>query len=183
MAIEDNRSEHRKVWNDIARVWYSKRNGKSPDNGHLYHHLAVLARPSTLEQLSLFTRALTCMTPYEDTMGSIKKLFQSVLQRETVHKPSSSLDILIIRAHAIIFFKKIPGPGDNFEATVDELQRSDVFDKYADQAGPRFKKVGACAAMSNIAALFEYRILRYGASDSRLRHALREGTEDKGRRS
>ena len=54
MAIEDDEAKDREVWCNTSRRWYEKTVHKSPNTGRLYHHLALLARPSTLEQLSLF---------------------------------------------------------------------------------------------------------------------------------
>ena len=64
MAIEDDASRDREVWSGVARFWYSKAADRTPKVGRLYHHLAILARPYTLQQLSLFiyTRSLTCVT-------------------------------------------------------------------------------------------------------------------------
>lgn len=180
MAIEDNEPKDREVWCNVARFWYNKATDKRPNIGRLYHHLAILGRPSTLEQLSLYARALTCETPFESTKGSIMELFDPTLQSKADYKRSSSLDILIIGAHASLFKEEILGPSNSCKATVFALQKGDLFHKHVDKAGPRFKKAGACAAISNIAALFEYGTPRYGAFESRLRHAYEKAQKIKG---
>ena len=52
-------------WYTYTRFWYSKAAGENPTIGRLYHHLAFLAQPFTLQQLSLYTKSLTCVTPFE----------------------------------------------------------------------------------------------------------------------
>ena len=79
MAIEDEEPKDREVWSNVARFWYNKAADKSPNVGHLYHHLAILARPYTLEQLSLYLRSLTCVSPSVSTRGSIQMLFNPIM--------------------------------------------------------------------------------------------------------
>lgn len=50
-------SMDRTVWSDVARFWYSKTVDKNPNVRKLYHHLAVLARPYLLQQLSYYARS------------------------------------------------------------------------------------------------------------------------------
>lgn len=75
LAIEDDNPKNHGVWSGAGRFWYSKATHKLPTVGRLYHHLAILARPSTLEQLSFYTPSLTSVTPFECTRGSIINLF------------------------------------------------------------------------------------------------------------
>ena len=79
MAIEDDEPKDREVWSSVARFWYNKAADKSPNVGRLYHHLAILARPYTIEQLSLYMRSLTCVTPFESARGSILTLFNPIV--------------------------------------------------------------------------------------------------------
>ncbi|KAL2049789.1 hypothetical protein ABVK25_009884 [Lepraria finkii] len=64
MAIEDDEFKDREVWSDVTCFWYNKAADKSPSVGRLYHHLAILARPHPLVELSLYVRALTCVSPF-----------------------------------------------------------------------------------------------------------------------
>lgn len=153
-------SNDRERWSDIARFWYKKLVDKSPSVGRLYHHLAILARPDSLEQLSLYARSLTCVTPFKGARGSIMTLFDPVLQRRKTRR-ASSLEMTFIRAHAILFTSKRPGLDDNFDATVNELVRDGLFDKYIGKAASKFREFGTFAAISNIAALFEYGTPKY----------------------
>ena len=104
MAVEDDESRDREVWSNVARFWYNKAADKSSSVGRLYHHLAILARPYSLEQLSLYTRSLTCVTPFESARGSIMTLFSPMLSRSYTTGPgSSSLERVFVKAHGILF--------------------------------------------------------------------------------
>jgi len=58
MATEDEDIRDRDHWSGVARSWYSKASDKSAAIGRLYHHLAMLAQPSIIQQWSLYVRAL-----------------------------------------------------------------------------------------------------------------------------
>ena len=169
MAIEDDEPKDHEVWCNTSRHWYEKAAHKSPNSGCLYHHLALLARPHTLEQLLLFTRSLTCVAPFEQTRGSIMTLFNPILRgvRSSPTRPSS-WETILIHAHAILFTGQTQGSDDKFDAMVDRLVGGDLFDEYIAKSRATLKKLGAFAATSNIAALFEY-----GAQKSRLRLAYK----------
>lgn len=49
MAIEYEEVRVEKV---SARFWYDRAADKTPTTGRIYHHLAILARPCSIEQLS-----------------------------------------------------------------------------------------------------------------------------------
>ena len=169
MAIEDDEAKDREVWRNTSRRWYEKAVHKSPNTGRLYHHLAILARPSTLEQLSWFVRSLTCVAPFEQTRGSIMALFNPILRgvRSFPTRPSS-WETVLIHAHAILFTSQTQGSDDKFDAVVDMLVGDDLFDEYIAKSGTKLKKFGAFAAISNVAALFEY-----GAQKSKLHLAYK----------
>ena len=75
MAIEEDEPKDHEVWNNVARFWYNKAADKSPNVGRLYHHLAILARPYPLEQLSIYSSSLTFVSPFVSARGSIQTLF------------------------------------------------------------------------------------------------------------
>lgn len=96
MAIEDEDLGDREVWSNVARFWYSKAADKSPNIGRLYHHLAILARPYTLQQLSYYTRSLTCVTPFESAKASMMTLFTPILNgKESAYHRSSSFESVL----------------------------------------------------------------------------------------
>lgn len=53
MAIEGSDLRYRQIWTDVARMWYTMAADKSPNDGRLQHHLAVLAKPNIIQQVSL----------------------------------------------------------------------------------------------------------------------------------
>ena len=140
MAIEDDDVKDREVWRNTSRRWYEKAVHKSPNTGRLYHHLALLARPSTLEQLSLFARSLTCVAPFGQTRGSIMALFNPII-RGVRSSPTraSSWETILIHAHAILFTSQTQGSDDKFDAVVDMLVGDDLFDAYIAKSGTTLK--------------------------------------------
>jgi len=173
MAIEEDEPKDREVWSNVSGFWYNMASDKSPYIGRLYHHLAILARPCTWEQLSLYARSLTCVTPFESARGSIMTLFNRILQgRDAVHRRQSSPETMFIRAHAILFTNQYSDSQNRFHAVVNELERDGFFDHYIAKAGTKFKENGVYAAISNFAALFEYGSPRAGASKSILRNCF-----------
>ena len=165
MAIEDDDAKDREVWCNTSRRWYEKAVHKSPNTGRLYHHLALLARPSILEQLSLFLRSLTCIAPFEQIRESIMVLFNPILRgvRSSPTRPSS-WETILIYTHVILFTSQKQGSDNKFDAVVDILMGDDLFDAYIAKSGMTLKEFEAFAAISNIAALFEY-----GTQNARLR--------------
>ena len=142
------------LWGGVARLLYSKDADKTPKVGRLYHHLATLARPSTLEQLSLYTRSLASVIPFEMAHGNIMKLFTPILNRKqsASHHPSS-FETMFIKAHGIIFTGISV---EDFDHIVDGLTCKGVLDNYIGRVTAEFKKVGVFAAVANIAALHGY---------------------------
>ena len=173
MAIEDDEPKDREVWSNVARFWYNKAADKSPNVGRLYHHLAILARPYTLEQLSLYTRSLTCITPFESAKGSIMTLFNPILngKQSAIHR-SPSFETMFIRVHGILFTKGQADSSDRFHEAHRELEANNLLDIYITHITTRFKEVGVFAAIANIAALFEYGIAKHGVPKPILRLAF-----------
>lgn len=153
MAIEDDDQRDRDVWSGVSRFWYSKAADKSPDTGRLYHHLAILARPYTLQQLSFYTRSLTCLNPFGSARSSIMTLFNPILNgKESAYHRSASMETIFIKAHATLFCNR---PADEFEAAVHQLEK-DGLDNYVGRVTSKFKEQGVYAMVANISALFEY---------------------------
>lgn len=117
MAIEDDEPRNRETWSNVARFWYNKAADKSPTVGKLYHHLAILARPYSLEQLSLYTRALAYITPFESARGSVISHFKPIpYGTDAVNRrsSSSSLDTVFIRAYGYLFTMHHAGDDHQF---------------------------------------------------------------------
>lgn len=154
MAIEDDDIRDREVWSGVARFWYSKAADKTPDVGRLYHHLAILARSYTLQQLSLYARSLTCESPFESARGSIMTLFTPILNgKESAYHRSSSFETIFIKAHGMLFSGRSPV---EFHSTVSQLIGGGILDNYIGRVTAKFKEQGVFVAVANIAALLEY---------------------------
>ena len=160
MAIEDDEPRDREVWSNVARYWYSKASDKSPITGRLYHHLAILARPNTLEHLSLYTKALTCIVPFESAKGSILTLLNPVLSGKVSVSPRNlQIEISYIKAHAILFTER----RHQYDEVL-QLLRSNVLHKFLYPKGEkgrddnvgRVKKIGAYLAAANVSGILEY---------------------------
>ena len=147
MAVEDDEPRDRETWSDVARFWYNKAADRNPTIGRLHHHLAILARPYSLEQLSLYTRALTCVTPFESARGSVMTLFKPILQgTDVVNRRSSSLEIGFIRAHGFLFT-----PTTRCANYLEDL----LSEKASD-----FEGKGSYTAASATAAIYKHGLLR-----------------------
>ena len=173
MAIEDDEPKDREVWSNVARFWYNKAADKSPNVGRLYHHLAILARPYTIEQLSLYLRSLTCIIPFESAKGSVMTLFNPILNgKESAIRRSSSVETVFIKAHGSLFIKGPTDPSDQFDEAMKQLEADEFFDNYIDKTATKFKEIGVFAAVANIAAMFEYGIAKQGVPKPILRLAF-----------
>ena len=158
MAIEDDEPRDREVWSNVARFWYNKAADKRPNVGRLYHHLAILARPYTLEQLSLYTRSLTCVTPFESARGSIMTLFNPLLNNKDTNR-SLPFETFFIKAHGLLFTKGPLNTPDHSYPTAIESDVDSLLEQYEQdivKAGAKLQETGVFAAMSTIASLFEY---------------------------
>ena len=182
MAIEDDDIRDREVWAGVAQFWYSKATDKRPNTGRLYHHLAILARPYTLQQSSLYTRSLTCIIPFESARGSIMTLFNPILEgKKHTHYRSSEMEVVFIKAHALLFTQDTMNGQASLKALAEfvrclqKLFHEKLFDGYTAIAGAKFKEQGVFAALTNISSLLEYGVLNaQGSSRSILRLAFDE---------
>ncbi|KAI4101958.1 MAG: hypothetical protein L6R37_004674 [Teloschistes peruensis] len=154
MAIEDSTTGDREIWGGVARAWYNKAADKRPVIGRLYHHLAILARPYSLQQLAYYTRSLTSIQPFDSARASIMTFFQPILDGKTFNNHrSKALELAYGKAHAIMFDR--PHQEKLFQEIVETLH-SGMLDGYIDRATANFKEQGVYIAFANIAALFEY---------------------------
>ena len=157
MAIENDDPKDRDIWSNVARFWYNKAADKSPMTGRLYHHLAILAKPYSLEQLASYIRALTCIIPFDSARGSIMTLFGPILNGKDANaRRTISLETSLIKAHGILFTSEPLQSPERFNTVIQELIRHDVVDTHIRKANTGFKENGAFAAIANIGALFEY---------------------------
>ena len=174
MAIEDDDPRDREVWGGVARFWYGKAADKCPNIGRLYHHLAILARPFSLQQLALYAKALTCVIPFGSARSSIKTLFKPVVDgKESSKHRSNSFEVVFIKAHYFLF-------DFNREKFVEQIKviTGGLLDQYIGRATAKFKEQGVFAAITNIAALLEYGICTEKTTPrSPIRRAFEEAEE------
>ena len=167
MAIEEQEPRDREAWAGVAREWYSKASDKSPTTGRLYHHLAILARPTTLAHVSLYTKALTCIVPSRPAEGSILTLLNPVL-RATVPTSSKKVQVELwsVQMHATLFTpsSKIFGPIGSALGTFRRCPAKSLVD-HGDKRGStdglwRLKETSMYLAAANISGILKYGTIR-----------------------
>lgn len=79
IMVED--TGDKEAWAGVARHWYSVASERAPMTGRLIHHLAILARPTTLQQIFYYVRLLLLpvATPFTSAQESPMTLFDPVL--------------------------------------------------------------------------------------------------------
>ena len=81
MAIENDDIRDHDAWAGFARFWYSKATDKTPYIGHLFHHLAILARPNVPQQF-YYCKSLAVTQPPHPARESILTLFDPIFSPE-----------------------------------------------------------------------------------------------------
>ena len=173
MAIEDNDMRDRETFAGVSRFWYSKASHRNPHVGRLYHHLAILSRPFSLQQLSNYAKALTCINPFESARGSIMTLFNPILNgKASSNLRATSFETKIIKAHALQFCNL---PKGDYKAIVREV-RDGLLRDHVNKVTSKFKEQGVFLAIASIAAILEYGVLRHdGTPKAIIWLALRDG--------
>ena len=152
IAIEDDDRRDRETWSGVSRYWYKKGAGKNPDIGRLAHHLAILSQPFTIEQLSLYLRALTSTTPFDSANTSVLTLFDPVLEGKHDDTPRSSyVEIILIKMSGIMFKKeRVDEFAENLYKWKIELIH------LIHRSGSDFRSCGALIMVFIAAALYEF---------------------------
>ncbi|KAI9825122.1 MAG: hypothetical protein M1832_001442 [Thelocarpon impressellum] len=162
MAIEDDDKQDREVWTGVARFWYSKAADKSCTTGRLYHHLAILARPNALQQLSFYAKSLTVVHPFLSARESIMTLFDPILASEQSYYRSSPTETAFIKAHGLHF------TGASTERVTDAVYMFLAsLDAHVEKVRGKWKVHGVYMAVANFAAM-----LGYGSETSELKTAF-----------
>jgi 3-phenylpropionate/cinnamic acid dioxygenase small subunit len=72
MATEEADLRDREAWSGVAWMWYNKAADTSPNVGRIHHHLAMLARPNSVnhwaKELPSSRNALETRTSYHTCM-------------------------------------------------------------------------------------------------------------------
>ena len=161
IAIKDKDLRDRETQTGVICFWYSKAADKSPSVGRLYYHLAILARPNTLQQLYYYLRSLTYVQLFISAQKSILILLDPILSHSrTLYLYSLPIDTDFIRAYSILF-RKLSAEGFK-EALISFLSQ---LDNYIRRVTTKQKQQGIYITVTNIARLFNY-----GLQDLILRH-------------
>ena len=138
MAVEDNDRRDRETWSNVSQYWYKKATNKNPHIGRLAHYLTILSKPFTIEQLSLYLRALTSITPFDSANASVLTLLDPVLEGKHDAAPQSSyVEIILIKMSGIILKKeRMDEFAENLHKWKIELIR------LIHQSGSNFKSCG-----------------------------------------
>ena len=115
MAIENDDRGLREVWTSVSRHWYSQRSDKAPTVGRLYHHLAILARPSPLQQLHYYSKSLCVELPFSPARDSIMTVFEPIMPRtsNTQQAKLPPTERSYIKTQGILFSGKYPDKLDS----------------------------------------------------------------------
>ncbi|KAK0842385.1 hypothetical protein LTS02_016489 [Friedmanniomyces endolithicus] len=132
-------------WGCVAASWYIKASDRHPQIGRLYHHLAILKKPS-LWKFACYGKSLTCVVPFPNARDSLRTLC-ILIAKET--QPALSLAILseasLCKLHALIF---LAGP----ELVLE--QASNTAMSFLQQPGAfSWRNCGVSLAVANISAL------------------------------
>ncbi|KAI8715184.1 EST1-DNA-bind domain-containing protein [Fusarium sp. LHS14.1] len=166
MAIEDNCIRDRETWTAVSRHWYSKASDKSPTTGRLYHHLAILAKPNALQQLSYYTKSICVSIPFPSARGSIMTLFGPVLNKSPNRLPP--IDAAFVRAHGILFSGK---SRERLQESMDEF--IEQLDSHIGRVTKRWLDAGYYIGISTGCSL-----LGYGVESNVLMRAISQKPEE-----
>ncbi|KAJ5165147.1 DNA/RNA-binding domain E.t1.c1-type [Penicillium coprophilum] len=147
MAVEELDKKDREVWAGVSRYWYNQDAEKSPENGRIQHHLAVLARPDILQQLFHYTKALISVRAFPNALESMTQLVTPLMK---VPIEKQNLIASFVTTHGALFM----------QAPVEEfVSRANVFLATLRKEISRVSRDGQQGAQMtscNIAAIFQY---------------------------
>ncbi|RYP51398.1 hypothetical protein DL768_003267 [Monosporascus sp. mg162] len=110
MAMGGDNIRDKEVWTSVSRLWYSKASDKAPTTGRLYHHLAILARPNTLQQSLYYERSFCTPRPFASARpGRESMAFFGPITKPTAQRPQlphfslGSIDAAFARVREILF--------------------------------------------------------------------------------
>ncbi|KAK4552386.1 hypothetical protein LTR86_010400 [Recurvomyces mirabilis] len=169
MAIEEERERHAQ-WGAVAASWYLKASDRHPQVGRLYHHLAILERPS-LRKVAYYGKSLTCVVPFANANDSLRTLYGPLAQQSHPTRPVTALaEASFCKAHAVIFLAKDDQTVK--DASIEALfllQRPKTFS---------WRECGSPLAVANISPLF-----MFGAATNPLRLAFDVAIQKRRQRS
>ncbi|TKA63741.1 hypothetical protein B0A55_12263 [Friedmanniomyces simplex] len=155
MSIEEEKEPHAQ-WGCVAASWYIKASDRHPQIGRLYHHLAILERPS-LRKFACYGKSLTCVVPFTNARDSLRTLCEPIASEA---QPARSVGLLseasFCKLHALIFLAAPDAVLEQASYTaMSFLRQPDTFE---------WRDCGVPLAVANISAL-----LGYGSDSNPLR--------------
>ncbi|CAI7671135.1 unnamed protein product [Penicillium viridicatum] len=117
MAVEELDKKDRELWAGVSRYWYNQDAERSPENGRIQHHLAILARPDVLQQFFHYTKALISVRAFPNALDSMIQLV-TPLMNVPIQKGSPSLITSFVTTHGALFMQ---APVEDF------VSRANVF--------------------------------------------------------
>ncbi|KAK0302739.1 hypothetical protein LTR82_017780, partial [Friedmanniomyces endolithicus] len=158
MFMEEEKEAHAQ-WGCVAASWYIKASDRHPQIGRLYHHLAILERPS-LRKFACYGKSLTCAVPFPNARGSLRAL---CIPMAGVAQPACFPELLseasFCKLHALLFLA-----APEFELA----QASNTAMSFLQEPGAfSWRDCGVSLAVANISAL-----LGHGSNTNSLRAAF-----------
>jgi len=142
----------RENWTDVARFWYTKAGDRSPDVGRLYDHLAILARPNPLQQLSLYSRSLISVKAFNSARESVLTLFNPLNRAEASSSQFFQIDTFSIKDHTLLSKKEQP------EAFIQYRDSPlEHFGPYIDRVTAKWREQCHSIAIAFNVSRFDYR--------------------------
>ncbi|MCJ1308021.1 hypothetical protein MMC25_001671 [Agyrium rufum] len=154
MAVEDNNHSDRQIWSSVSRYWYSKAADTNPHVGRLAHHLAILSRNFSYEQVCLYSRAVTCENQFDSAKTSVLTVFNPILdEKPSANQAPIPAEKSFIRIHARLFTGRY-GDGD---LEIELQQWKPEFLRAIARFSSKFEREPLVyIAITNAAAIFEY---------------------------
>jgi hypothetical protein len=100
MAVEELDKKDRELWAGVSRYWYNQDADRSPENGRIQHHLAVLARPDLLQQFFHYTKALISVRAFPNALESMTQLVAPLM-----NIPAPNLVTSFVTTHGALFMQ------------------------------------------------------------------------------
>jgi hypothetical protein len=152
MAIEKTDLGDREIWTGVARMWYSKAADRSPNEGRISHHLAVLARQNVVQQLFYYSKALVSAKPFQNTRESVMLLFTPFLEdSEIASQRYPPVEAALVKANGILFTH---GRISEYASLMEQFCAK--LDNHIGRTTAKFRVWGPEIASSLCAATFDF---------------------------
>ncbi|KAJ6132339.1 hypothetical protein N7471_007554 [Penicillium samsonianum] len=146
MAVEEFDKKDRELWAGVSRYWYNLDADRSPENGRIQHHLAVLARPDVLQQFFHYTKALISVRAFPNALDSMTQLIAPLMNMPA----KGSLVTSFVTTHGALFMQ---APVEEFVSRANVFL--DTLRKEISRVG-RHGQEGVQLTSCNICAIFQY---------------------------